>query len=65
MRIGGFGEGREITLKKGDEFRITTNRKVLGDQNIVSCDSDELGKHVQVNDKILIDYGRIVFTVKK
>lgn len=63
MRIGRFEEPHEISLKAGDEFRITTNRKVLGDQHIVSCDYDEIKEHLLPGDKILLDYGRISFTV--
>jgi len=46
MRLGKFGNSGDIHLKKGDEFRISTNKKILGDHQIVSCDCDDLGKLV-------------------
>lgn len=65
MRLGKFGGSGDCYLKKGDEFRISTNKKILGDNSIVSCDCEDLGKIVTVNDKLLIDYGRIAFNIKR
>lgn len=63
-RLGVFNDG-EVHLKKGDEFRISTNKKIVGDKNIVSCDEEDLGKIVKVGDMILIDYGQISLKVIK
>jgi len=66
LRLGSFDlPGGEVALKKGDEFRITTNKKIKGNENIVSCDCSDLGKLVKIGDKLLVDYGRNVLIVKK
>lgn len=66
VRLGSLGvPGGEIALKKGDEFRISTNRKIEGNQHIISCDCTDLGKMVKEGDKLLVDYGRNVLIVKK
>lgn len=65
LRIGSFDTpGGEITLKKGQEFRICTNKKIRGNQHIVSCDDSDLGNLVTVGDTLVIDYGRNVLVVK-
>lgn len=65
MRIGRFNDDLvEISLKAEGEFRISTNFRIVGDNNIVACDLPELDKCVSIGDKILLEYGRISFTVK-
>ena len=66
MRLGSLDvPGGEVNLKKGEEFRISTNKKIKGNEHIVSCDCSELGKLVQAGDKILVDYGKNVLKVKR
>lgn len=65
MRIGQFVEPYEIFLKAGEEFRITTDTKILGNKHIVSCDNEDLHSSVSPGDKILLEYGRIILTVKR
>jgi len=66
LRLGSFDLPRgEVPLKKGDEFRISTNRKIHGNEHIVSCDCSDLGKLVNPGDKLLVDYGRNVLIVKR
>jgi pyruvate kinase len=65
VRLGRFEQAWGVTLTRGAEFRITTESKLIGDQHIVACDSADLGKTVEIGDKILVDYGRTSLTVKK
>ena len=65
LRIGSFDTpGGEIILKKGQEFRISTNKKIKGNQHIVSCDDPDLANLVAVDDTLVVDYGRNVLVVK-
>jgi len=65
LRLGSFDLPRgEVPLKRGDEFRISTNKKIRGNEHIISCDCSDLGKLVHPGDKLLVDYGRNVLIVK-
>lgn len=66
LRLGSFDLPRgEVPLKKGDEFRISTNKKIKGNEHIISSDCSDLGKLVHPGDKLLVDYGRNVLIVKR
>ncbi|CAD8138601.1 unnamed protein product [Paramecium octaurelia] len=54
----------EIYLKKGNIIRITQDNKVIGDENIICVDQDELFTQAKVGDQIFIDYGQIVLNIK-
>ena len=65
MRLGRFNPAYGVALREGEEIRISTDDKLIGDKNIVSCDCENLGITVEIGDKILVDYGRISLTVKR
>ena len=65
MRLGRFNPAFGISLREGEEMRISTDDKLIGDKNIVCCDCENLGITVEIGDKILVDYGRISLTVKR
>eukprot|EP01017_Pseudomicrothorax_dubius_P038220 TRINITY_DN5698_c0_g1_i1.p1 TRINITY_DN5698_c0_g1~~TRINITY_DN5698_c0_g1_i1.p1 ORF type:complete len:637 (+),score=138.79 TRINITY_DN5698_c0_g1_i1:33-1943(+) len=63
LRIGRLGS--TVLLKKGQEFRFSTDQHIIGDENIVAIDENEDLENIQPGDKLMIDYGQISFTVIK
>ncbi len=61
-RIKTFKNGG-ITLKDGDIFTFTT-RDVEGDESIVSVSYENLTEELSVGDKILLNNGLLIFSVK-
>lgn len=57
IRTGTF-EKPKVTLKKGNDFTLTT-RNIVGDENIVSISYKDLPKDIKKGCKILIDDGLI------
>ena len=57
-----FAKG--VPLKKGDTFFVTTDRTVLGNQNLCSVDCKELEGKLKVNDLIILDFGNVRLRVK-
>jgi len=62
IRVGDF-EGGEAMLKKGSEFTLTT-RHVMGNDREVSITYAELPSQLTEGQKVLVDDGRILLTVK-
>ena len=54
----------KITLKDGDEFTFTTD-EVEGDETRVSVNYTHLVQELKVGDKILVNNGLVIFSVKK
>ena len=65
MRLGEMENSHEVSLKAGQEFRISTDAKLLGDSHIISCDNEDLAQNVIVGDKLLMEYGRVALTIRR
>ena len=52
-----------IKIIEGDELRITSNNKVIGTNERISINYEALPKDVKINDRILVDDGKIVLKV--
>lgn len=63
IRIGNLGS-EPIILEKGHLITFTT-KEYLGDINKVHINYKEFARDVKVDDKILVDDGKIVFKVVK
>lgn len=61
IRVGTFAKG-SVELVAGDKFSITT-QPVEGDEKIVSTGYSGLPKDVRIDDKILLDDGRLSLRV--
>lgn len=61
-RIGMFEDGK-ITLADGDEFTFTSD-KIMGNQNEVSVNYENLPNELGVGDTILLNNGLLSFVVK-
>jgi len=63
IRLGTFYGGK-ITLKKGQEF-ILTSKPLIGDEKIAFINFDNIAKTVEPGEKILLSDGLIELCVKK
>ena len=57
-------KNHKITLKDGDEFTFTTD-DVEGDEKRVSVNYANLAKELSIGDRILVNNGLVIFTVKQ
>lgn len=65
IRVSKF-KGGKIFLENGAEFILDADLpKDAGDQNTVGIDYKELPKDVHAGDTLLLDDGRLIFTVKR
>ena len=62
IRVGDF-EGGSVELKKGNEFTLTT-RDIMGNDREVSITYRDLPAQLSEGNRVLIDDGRIMLTVK-
>ena len=64
IRTLGFKDTHSIRVKAGDTIRISTNQGLKGDQNMFVIDYPNIDKKLCIGDKVLVDYGGIILTVK-
>ena len=62
IRVGKFAKG-SVELERGQEFTITTDTDVVGDEHRVSTTYPGLPGDVNVGDKILLDDGYLALAV--
>lgn len=62
IRVGTFKDG-SVELRQGQEFTITTDRSVIGDEHKVSTTYAGLAGDVRVGDQILLDDGYLALAV--
>lgn len=58
-------DGNDVTLEAGQEFTITTDDTVIGDNTIVAVTYKNLTKDLKSGDTVLIDDGLLELTVKE
>jgi pyruvate kinase len=63
IRVSRFKDGK-ITLKTGDIFALDASLDTAGDQSQVGIDYKDLPQDVTAGDTLLLDDGRLTFTVK-
>ncbi len=64
IRVGTFAGG-SVELKAGNEFSLTTDTKLVGNDKIVSTSYEYLPRDVKAGDRILLDDGLLVLEVSK
>ncbi|MFJ4090467.1 pyruvate kinase [Kitasatospora sp. NPDC089913] len=62
IRLGTFAEG-PVLLERGDEFTISTDKDVDGDQNGCGTTYPGLAEDVTAGERILVDDGRVTLEV--
>lgn len=65
IRLRDFEEDRKYFLEKGQEFTLTTDQSVVGDQTKVAISYEDLTNDVQAGSHILIDDGLVELLVKE
>eukprot|EP00164_Ancoracysta_twista_P010886 GFYU01016576.1.p1 GENE.GFYU01016576.1~~GFYU01016576.1.p1 ORF type:complete len:542 (-),score=164.17 GFYU01016576.1:218-1843(-) len=65
IRTGKLKDGKPVNLSAGQEFTITTDSSLVGDETQVCCTYPSLTKSVDCGDEILLDDGLISLTVLK
>lgn len=64
LRLGNFNSKIIKKFSKGENVQIiSSNNKNLEGDNILHCNNKELPSLVEPGDKLLIDFGKIIFTV--
>ena len=63
IRIGELEQ--EISLKKGDEISIESEKSFVGNRNRIFVNYKNFAKDLKKGDKILVDDGKYIFTVLK
>lgn len=64
IRIGDLPDNQPISLKKGNEISITTNRHLDCSDSLIYCNCEKLPSFVKPGQKIIIDKGNVYLTVK-
>lgn len=62
LRVGTMADNEPVTLAAGDTFRICT-REISGTREMVSTSYDRLGRDLGLGDPVLIDDGKLKFSV--
>lgn len=57
--------GKDVALKAGQEFTLTTDQTIVGDSTIVAVTYENLANDLSVGNTVLIDDGLIELTVKQ
>ena len=50
-------------MKEGQEFRLTTKKKILGDHTYGVCDFNDLPNKVKSGDHMIVDFGSVCLKV--
>ena len=61
IRVGKMDDG--VILKKGDEFKLSTAKKIIGNKTKASISYKDFAKDVKKGDKVLVDDGKLIFEV--
>lgn len=57
-------DGKDVSLKAGQEFTFTTDKSVIGNSNIVAVTYEGFAQDLNVGNRILVDDGLIALDVK-
>ena len=63
IKLGEFTGRVQVPLKAGQEFRIVSKKKILGDETFAVCENFDLGSKVKIGDHIVVDFGNICLKV--
>ena len=57
--------GDDVLLKAGQEFTLSTDQRIVGDNTVVAVTYEDLTKDLVVGNTVLLDDGLIELTVKR
>lgn len=52
-----------LHLTEGQTVKIQSNQKLVAGVDVLLCNNNEIAEIVQPGDQLLLDFGKIVFTV--
>ena len=64
IRTVKLANGDDVLLKAGQEFTLTTDQRVVGDNTKVAVTYEGLAKDLSVGNTVLLDDGLVALTVK-
>ena len=64
IRTTKLKDGKNITITAGQEFIITTDKSVIGDEKMVAVTYENIIQDIKVGEKLLIDDGLLQFSIK-
>ena len=64
IRTTKLKDGKNVTITAGQEFIITTDKSVIGDEKMVAVTYENIIQDIKVGEKLLIDDGLLQFSIK-
>ncbi len=58
-------DGKNVNIVSGQEFIITTDKSVIGDEKMVAVTYEDIIQDVKIGEKLLIDDGLLQFSIKE
>ena len=65
IRTTKLKDGKNVNIVSGQEFIITTDKSVIGDEKMVAVTYEDIIQDVKVDEKLLIDDGLLQFSIKE
>ncbi|MCF2674387.1 pyruvate kinase PykF [Fusobacterium varium] len=65
IRTTKLKDGKNVNIVSGQEFIITTDKSVIGDEKMVAVTYEDIIQDVKVGEKLLIDDGLLQFSIKE
>ena len=65
IRTTKLKDGKNVNIVAGQEFIITTDKSVIGDETIAAVTYEDIIQDVKIGEKLLIDDGLLQFSIKE
>ena len=65
IRTTKLKNGKNVNIVSGQEFIITTDKSVIGDEKMVAVTYEDIIQDVKIGEKLLIDDGLLQFSIKE
>ena len=65
IRTTKLKDGKNVNIVSGQEFIITTDKSVIGDEKMVAVTYEDIIQDVKIGEKLLIDDGLLQFSIKE
>lgn len=65
IRTTKLKDGKNVNIVSGQEFIITTDKSVIGNEKMVAVTYEDIIQDVKVGEKLLIDDGLLQFSIKE
>ena len=65
IRTTKLKDGKNVNIVSGQEFIITTDKSIIGDEKMVAVTYEDIIQDVKIGEKLLIDDGLLQFSIKE